>query len=125
MRHTENRDFETPTDTQLTDNQKLDAERLVVEYAHENGELKKEVELEDFETVRIDECMNTIEIKALTELMENDSSYDLDFEKFYMTYVELASDIKTKEVLGKGEELKFDMSHMFGDVQKELDGLVA
>jgi len=114
------KDFETPTDVELTDHQILDAERLVVKYAHEMGELTKDVEIEDFEIVRIDECMSAIEIKALTELMEDDNSFDLDFEEFYVNYVALAGDIKTKQVLKQGDSLKLDLSHIFGDIGEAL-----
>lgn len=120
MRHLENRDFETPADAEpLTDHQLLNAERLVVDYVYSMSKLPEEVELEDFTTVAFADCITEAEEKALNTIIKNDIMFDFDFEEFYMSYAELAGQIRSEEVSQRGEAL----THMLGDVLASIEDL--
>ncbi len=96
---------------ELNEFEMLEAEDKIISYILSIGELPKEVELDSFEIVRIDEALNEFEIKALETLMQDDSNYDLSEKDFFDKYLLLSSKLKSDSVLSQG--VKLDFAHIF------------
>ena len=101
-----NRDFETPADNDITEDQLLDAEDMFLTYVHEMGEIPNSLEDEEFETFTKEEVFIDAQLKALAQIIKDDTAFDLDFKEFKADYMALAGDIKTKKVFGAGKDMK-------------------
>ena len=99
------------TGRELNEFEMLEAEEKIISYILSMGELPKEVELDNFEIVRIDEALNEFEIKALETLMQDDSNYDLSDKDFFDKYILLSSKLKSDDVLSQC--VKLDFAHIF------------
>jgi len=101
-----NRDFETPSDNEITEDQLLDAEDMFLTYVHEMGEIPNSLEDEEFETFTKEEVFIDAQLKALAQIIKDDTAFDLDFKEFKANYLALAWDIQTKKVFGAGKDMK-------------------
>ena len=93
------------TDSELTDDALLEAEKLIVSYALNMAELPKEIELDSFDVVKIEEALCRYEIEALKELIKNDDNFDLSEDDFYDKYFKLSSRLSSENVIEGGEKL--------------------
>ncbi|NOR57197.1 MAG: hypothetical protein GQ474_01590 [Sulfurimonas sp.] len=98
--------------TDLTDSELVDVERLFLESIHSTGEIPNTIEYDYserdeylFEEFTEDEIFTSHELKAIALIIEEDKMFDFPFEEFYMFYIELAGQIRTKHILEKGESL--------------------